>query len=98
MTTAAGRSSSLIPVPFELPLYPPTIFFIRADNYASGEENEAAKAKNPRVLIEQNSVSGKIVNVRENANLVPHCKIEIIERVMYFSLKAGHFDRKWRLF
>jgi hypothetical protein len=66
------------------PTRPPTIFFIRADNYAVGEGNEAAKANNPRVPIEQNSVSVKIFNVRKNANHVPYCKIEIIEEWRIF--------------
>jgi hypothetical protein len=70
------RYCSLFPIPYSLsvPPTPPTIFFNRADNYAAGEENEAMKMKNPPVIIEQNSVSGKILNVRENAHKVPRCK------------------------
>jgi hypothetical protein len=45
-----------------------------------GEENEAIKAMKARVLIEQNSVSGKIVNVRENACFLPNCEIRLIHR------------------
>jgi hypothetical protein len=73
---------SLLPVPYSLfPfLYPPPpykYFFgddFLADDYESREENDAKKVKNPRVIIEQNSVSGKIVNVRENAHEIPRCR------------------------
>jgi hypothetical protein len=59
---------------------------------------------NPRVLIEQNAVSGKIVNVRENARFLPlrekwlvnHVRISSEKR--RFPSKKGHFDGKWRLF
>jgi hypothetical protein len=30
--------------------------------------------KNPRVVAEQNALSGKILDVRENAHKVPQCK------------------------
>jgi hypothetical protein len=58
---------------------PPRFYFTnRADYYAAGEENETAKAMNPRVLIEQNAGSGEIANVRENARILPNCKMRPI--------------------
>jgi hypothetical protein len=37
-----------------------------------GEENDALKVKNPRVVAEQNALSGKIFDVRDNAHKIPH--------------------------
>jgi hypothetical protein len=73
------------------PPTPPTIFFIRADNYAVGEENEAMKVKNPRVITERNSVSDKIVNVRENARFIPLREKWLAESER-ISLEKGRFS------
>ena len=89
LTTENCQLTTVSPPP------PPTIFFIRADYYAAGEENETAKAMNPRVLIEQNAVSGKIVNVRENARFVPLREKWLVNHVRISPEKWRFPSEKW---
>ncbi|MGA2351734.1 MAG: hypothetical protein ABSF70_14970, partial [Terracidiphilus sp.] len=67
----------------------------RADYYAAGEENETAKAMNPRVFIEQNAVSGKIFNVRENARFVPLREKWLVNHVRISPEKRRFPSEKW---
>ncbi|MGA2350383.1 MAG: hypothetical protein ABSF70_08130 [Terracidiphilus sp.] len=100
MTTAAGRSCSLFPAPCQsVPPHPPLNYLFSADfladNYVAGKENEAAKVNNTRVIIEQNSVSSKIVNVRENARFVPLREKWLVNHVRISSEKRRFPSEKW---
>jgi hypothetical protein len=50
--------------------------------------------KNPRVLAEQNALSGKILNVRENAHKIPQCKKWPSGKTRFFAEKGGKLPEK----
>ncbi|MGA2349751.1 MAG: hypothetical protein ABSF70_04890 [Terracidiphilus sp.] len=53
------------------------------------------KVKNPRVFIEQNSVSGQIFNVRENARFVPLREKQLANHARISPKKGPFSSRNW---
>jgi hypothetical protein len=51
--------------------------------------------KNPLVFAEQNSLSGKIFDVRENAHNIPQCKKGSAVKERISAEKGGIMHEKW---